>query len=127
MLKKTLTYKNYFDVEVTRNFLFDLNKAELTEMQSSTGAGFDLLIQQIVDAKETPSIVKIFKEIILKAYGELDDSGEVFMKSEEISRKFACTKAYEIIFMELVQDPDKTAEFIKGIMPKDIEVPEVVK
>lgn len=127
MLKKTLTYKNFNDVEVTKTFLFNLTEAEIMEMQLSTEGGLDVLIQKIVDAKDTPSIIKVFKDLILKAYGELDADGEVFMKSKEISAKFACTQAYSILFTELATDPDKAAEFINGIVPKNINAPQVAK
>ena len=33
MLKKTVTYENYLGVTVTKDFYFNLNKAELTKMQ----------------------------------------------------------------------------------------------
>lgn len=127
MLKKTITYKNYNDVEVTKTFLFDLSEAEIMEMQLSTEGGLDVLIQKVVDAKDAPSIIKIFKDLILKAYGELDADGEVFMKSKEISQRFANTKAYSILFVELATDPDKAAEFINGIVPKQVNTPQVAK
>lgn len=127
MLKKTLTYKNFNDVEVTKTFLFNLTEAEIMEMQLSTEGGLDVLIQKIVDAKDAPSIIKVFKDIILKAYGELDADGEVFMKSKEISAKFACTQAYSILFTELATDPDKAAEFIKGIIPQNTNIQAVAK
>ena len=44
---------------------------------------------RIVDAKDQPTIIKFFKEFILKAYGEKSADGTYFEKSEEISRKFA--------------------------------------
>ena len=44
--------------------------------------------------------------------------GKYFEKSEEISRRFSQTGAYDELFLELL-DPDKCALFINGILPQD--------
>lgn len=121
MLKKTITYTNYNDEEVTEDFYFNLSKAEIMEMELNTVGGLEAMIQSIINAKDIPSIVKIFKDLILKAYGEKSADGKHFMKSPEISRAFECTEAYSVLFMELSTDADAGSEFINGIIPKDVQ------
>ena len=119
MLKKTMEYTDYNGVTRKETFYFNLTKAEIMEMEMSTDGGFAEMIQRVVDAKDAPTIVKIFKELILKAYGEKSDDGKRFMKSEEISQAFAQTEAYSELFMELATDDKAAADFVNGIVPAD--------
>lgn len=121
MLKKTVTYTDYNGVQRTEDFYFNLSKAELMEMELGTTGGFAEKMQAIVASNDGPTIMRVFKEILLKAYGEKSDDGKRFVKSPEISAAFEQTEAYSQIFMELVTDADKSSEFIIAIMPKDIQ------
>lgn len=120
MLKKTITYTDYNGVERTEDFYFNLSKAELMEMEMSTSGGFAETIQKIVAAQDTPTIVKIFKDLILKAYGEKSPDGKRFIKSEELSNSFAQTEAYSNLFMELATNDEAAANFVNGVMPPNL-------
>lgn len=117
MIKKTITYTDYNGVERTEDFYFNLTKAELMEMEIGTTGGMADMIKRIIDAKDAPAIIKIFKELVLKAYGEKSADGKRFVKSEEISNGFAQTEAYSQLFMELATDADAAAAFVNGIIP----------
>ena len=117
MLKKTITYTDYNGVERTEDFRFNLSKAELAEMEMSTSGGLTEMIERIVAAQDAPSIIKIFKDLILKAYGEKSPDGKRFITSEELSTAFSQTEAYSQLFMELASNPDEAAKFINGIIP----------
>ena len=117
MLKKTITYTDYNGVERTEDFYFNLTKAEIMEMELSTTGGLSEMITRIVNAKDAPAIIKIFKELILKAHGEKSADGKRFIKSQEISEAFAQTEAYSILFMELSTDADAAAKFVNAIVP----------
>lgn len=118
MLKKTITYTDYNDVERTEDFYFNLSKAEIAEMELEVPGGMTAMIERITKTKDAPSLVKIFKELILRSYGEKSDDGRRFIKSEELSKKFEQTEAYSELFMELATNADSASEFIKGITPK---------
>lgn len=118
MLKETITYKDYNDNERTEDFYFNLTNAEVTEMEMSTAGGLAEMINRVVAAQDAPSIIKIFKELILKAYGEKSADGKRFVKSEELSTAFAQTEAYSILFMKLATDADAASKFVNGIVPK---------
>ena len=120
MLKKTIEYTDFNGTERKEDFYFNLTKAEVMEMQMSTTGGLAEMIQRIVAAQDTPAIIKVFKDLILKAYGEKSDDGKRFIKSDEIANGFAQTEAYSKLFMELATDADKAAEFVNGIVPADI-------
>ena len=117
MLKKTIAYIDYNGVKREEDFWFNLTKAEITEMELSTSGGLAETIQRIVQAQDQPAIIAIFKDLILKAYGEKSPDGKYFRKSEEIRTNFAQTEAYSELFMLLATDADEAAAFINGIVP----------
>lgn len=120
MIKKTITYTDYNAVERTEDFYFNLTKAEIMEMEMTTSGGMGEMIQRIVDAQDVPEIVKIFKQLILKAYGKKSPDGKRFIKSAELSDEFAQTEAYSQLFMELATDSDAAAKFVNGILPAEV-------
>lgn len=120
MLKKTITYTDYNGSERTEDFYFNLTKAEVMEMEMSTTGGLAEMIQRIVAAQDAPAIIKIFKDLVLKAYGEKSPDGKRFIKNEELQTAFSQTEAYSILFMELATDADAAAKFINGIVPADV-------
>ena len=118
MLKKTITYTDYEGVERTEDFYFNLTKAECVEMQWSAEGGMAKRLQKIVATQDTKQIVEIFKDIILRSYGEKSDDGRRFIKSKELSDAFSQTEAYSELYMELSSDDKAAAEFINAITPK---------
>lgn len=126
MLQKTIKYKDYNGNERSKTFYFNLNKAELAEMQLTTKGGLDEMIQRIINTQDVPKLIEIFKDIILKSYGEKSADGEMFIKKDEnghkLADRFAQTEAYSELFMELSTDSTEAAAFINGIIPDDIPV-----
>ena len=120
MLKETIKYTDYNGVERTEDFWFHLSKAELMEWEMGTTGGLTEMIKRIVDAQDAPAIIKIFKELVLKAYGQKSPDGKRFIKSEELATEFSQTEAYSQLFMDLATDADKAAAFVNGIMPSDM-------
>ena len=118
MLKKTITYTDYNGSERTEDFYFNFSKAEIMEMEMSTTGGLAEMIQKIVAAQDAPAIIKIFKELVLKAYGEKSPDGKRFIKSDDITMAFSQTEAYSQLFMELATDADAAAKFVNGIVPE---------
>ena len=120
MFKKTVTYTDYNDVERTEDFYFNLSKAEMTEMELTKEGTLSEWMQKVIDAQNVPELVKLFKEIVLKSYGEKSLDGKRFIKNEDIRTAFEQTEAYSQIFMELVMDANAASEFVNGIMPADV-------
>ncbi|MCM1577928.1 MAG: hypothetical protein NC078_03915 [Ruminococcus sp.] len=124
MLIKPVTYVNYNGEEITENICFNLSSSELMEMELTTDGGFVEHIKKITDAKDQPEIFKLFKQIILKSYGEKSPDGKHFMKTDPdgrpLSRLFEQTEAYNVLLMELATDADTATKFVNAIVPKDI-------
>lgn len=127
MFKKTIEYTDYNGEKRKEDFYFNLNKAELMEMQLSQNGGLQNHLMRIIKTKDTPELVKMFKEIILMAYGEKSPDGRRFMKSDEIRRDFECSEAYSELFMELATNSDSAAEFVNALLPSDYQASEADK
>lgn len=120
MLKKTITYVDYDDNERTEDFYFNLTKAEVVEMQWGVAGGITKMMENILSAQDIPAIARFFKSLILKAYGEKSPDGKRFIKSEELSTAFSQTEAYSQLFVELGGSGEAAADFVNGILPKDV-------
>lgn len=120
MLKKEIKYTNYNDIEVTETFYFNLTKAEVMEMEMTTDGGYHDHLMRIVAANDPKELVKEFKDLVLKAYGEKSADGKHFVKNDSVREAFSQTEAYSDIFIELSQNAEAAAVFVNGIMPKNL-------
>ena len=120
MLKKTIKYTDYNGETREEDFYFNLSKAEVTEMELSKEGGMSEYIKKISAAQNAPELIKLFKEIITKAYGEKSLDGKRFIKNKELTEAFTQTEAYSELFVELASNADEAVKFINGIMPKNM-------
>lgn len=120
MLTKEFTFTDYNGVERTEKHLFHLSQAEIMEMEMGTTGGLTEYIKKIIDTKDGPSIIRLFKDLILKAYGVKSADGREFIKNDEVRNSFAQTEAYSMLFMELATDADAAAAFVNGIIPAEL-------
>lgn len=121
MVKKTLTYTDYNDVERTEDFYFNISKAELMEMETQESGGFSEYLKRIIAAQDIPQLMRVFKRVIMKAYGQKSPDGKRFMKTPEILEEFIQTEAYSNLYMELCTNAEVAADFVNGVMPSDLQ------
>ena len=117
MVVKKIKYTDFNGVEREEEFMFNLTEAEITEMELMTDGGLSDSIKKIISAQDTPEIIKTFKMLLLKSYGEKSADGRRFIKSEELTEAFTQTNAYSQFFMELATDDKAAIAFINGIIP----------
>ena len=120
MVVKKIKYADFNGVEREEEFMFNLTEAEITEMELTTDGGLTDSIKKIVSAQNTPEIIKTFKMLLLKSYGEKSADGRRFIKSDELSKEFTQTNAYSQLFMELAYDDNAAIAFINGIIPESM-------
>lgn len=118
MLKKTITYTDYDNNERTEDFYFNLSQAEIVEMEMTYPGGMSAMLTKIISEKDTVKLIGMFKDLVLRAYGEKSLDGKRFVKSKEISEAFSQTEAYNDLFMALALDEDEAAAFVNGLLPK---------
>ena len=124
MLKERITFTDYNGVERTEDFYFNLTESETMEMEMLKDGGMAEYCQRIIDSTNVPDLITIFKDLILKSYGEKSQDGRRFVKSKEISDAFSQTEAYSKLFMKLATDATAAAAFVNGIIPNKKSNPE---
>ena len=120
MYNKTVTYKDYKGNTRTEDFYFNLNKAELVELELSTKGGLTVMMDRIIAAQDNATLFKIFKDLVSKSYGVLSDDGRKFVKNQEVLDDFMQTEAYSIIFSELATNEEAAAEFFNNVIPQNL-------
>lgn len=120
MLTKTITYKDFNDVERTEKFYFHLSESELADMDIKKH-GLVQFFENIVNAQDSEKIIDTFKELIDLSYGVKSDDGKYFRKSKELLDDFHATNAYNTLFMELASNDEAAIEFCNGLLPSSIK------
>jgi len=120
MHKELISYTDYNGESRSETFYFNLNKAEITEMELSVNGGLSESLKSIVEKRDVPNTIAVIKDIILRSYGIKSPDGKRFMKSKEISEEFSQTEAYSELFMKLLSDSEYTAKFMNSIIPADL-------
>lgn len=118
MYKITESYTDYDGNERKEDFYFNFTEAELAKMELSVTGGLTTIIQRAIDAKDVPSLINIFEDLISKSYGQKSLDGRRFIKSPEILEEFKQTEAYSQIYMRMATDEKAAAEFVNNVMPK---------
>ena len=121
MLKKTITYSDLDGNSIKEDFYFHMSKAELIVLAHSEIGGLDTAIEKIIRARDAKSLMSLYEDIILTAYGEQSADRKRFIKNKELSEAFKQTEAYSILFMELLEDDNAALAFIRGICPKELQ------
>ena len=120
MVVEKIKYTDFNGLEREEEFMFNLTEAEITEMELTTDGGLSDSIKKIIAAQDTPEIIKVFKMLLLKSYGEKSADGRRFVKSEKLSEEFSQTNAYSQLFMKLATDDKAAVAFINGIIPESM-------
>lgn len=120
MIKIPLKYTDYDGNEREETFRFNISKAELIDMEYTTEGGLKQKIEDIIKARDTTKIYKMFVEIIDKAYGVKSADGRGFRKSPEILAEFKQSEAYSELMMKIMSDSKFAANLVAGIIPEDL-------
>ena len=70
MFTKTVTYKDFDGNERTEVCRFNLSEPEIIEMETSYPGGLEQMLKKIIEEKDQQKILAVFKELMLKSYGE---------------------------------------------------------
>ena len=117
MLKQTIKFKDYNDVDREMDYFFDLNETELIELQIDTVGGLHEKINKVLKMNDQKEIYNLFKTILKASYGEKSDDGIHFDKSEDVWKRFISSPAYNELMKSFMEKPEKIADFIEGLMP----------
>lgn len=117
MITKTITYTDFLGTERTEDFMFHLSETDIMDLQLTTEGGIDKVIEKIINSKDTPGLVTLFKELILTSYGRVTQDGRQFEKSPELKTAFSQTAAFNKMYMDMLTNDQDAADFIKAVIP----------
>lgn len=119
MLEKKIKFVDYNGTPREETHYFNISKAELIMMESSTAGGMKQRLEKIVQTQDEVAIMETFRDLIHRAYGEKSPDGRRFVKSDEMATAFEQTEAYSELIMEILKDSEKASEFINSILPRE--------
>lgn len=123
MIKVPITYRNFDDEEVTEEHYFHLSKNELL-VWVSENQGEDLAqkLERVGKSGDGALIMRTFRDIIARSYGErVDGDSSAFYKDEIKTKRFMSSIAYDQLFENLILDSTAAAAFVNGLMPVGLE------
>lgn len=124
MYVKEVEYTDFNGVARKEKFYFNLTKAEILEMELGKTGGFTEYIRKVIEAQDTPTLMSLFRSLLLKSYGVKSDDGRRFIKNDAVREDFEQTQAFSDLYMQLALDDNEASKFINGIMPADMKVSE---
>lgn len=122
MYVKEMEYTDFNGVVRKEKFYFNLTKAEILDMELGKAGGFTEYIRKIIEAQDTPTIMALFKSLLLKSYGVKSDDGRRFIKNDEVREDFEQTQAFSDLYMELALNDEEASKFVNAIVPADMQV-----
>lgn len=133
MLKKTVNYFDFDGNERTEDLYFNLTQTELVEMAMELPDGVTDSVGndpakidekaaalKLMETLGNKGVLEFIKNLLLKSYGIKSEDGRRFEKSEEISKEFSQTLAFDTILMELMSNDVEAANFVNNIIPSKL-------
>lgn len=121
MIKKPITYEDYHGNTITEDFYFNLTKLEMMEMEIDFEGGLSAHIERLTQTTAGAEAYHLFKDIVLKAYGEKSDDGKLFVKIDDngapLSRKFEMSPALAELIFSFLKNGNEAADFVRGVLP----------
>lgn len=122
MYVKEMEYTDFNGVTRKEKFYFNLTKAEILDLELGKAGGLTEYIRKIVEAQDTPTIMSLFKSLLLKSYGVKSDDGRRFIKNDQVREEFEQTQAFSDLYMLLALNDDEASKFVNAIVPADMKV-----
>lgn len=113
-------YTDYNGVERREDYYFNFTESELIDAEYDEGGSLSSILTNIVKTNDQGALIRMFKKLILKSYGEKSIDGKRFIKSEELSTQFSQTEAFNMMYMKCVTDDVFANKFIENIIPKAV-------
>lgn len=128
MLKQTVQFVDFDDVNKTKNLYFNLTRAEVIE-NIELRSEFEEVQEMIggatrdLEIHEVKLILNLVKKLMKLSYGIQKQTAEgdlKFTKKDEIWDDFVETAYYDAFLLGLFEEPKKAVEFLVGIWPREL-------
>ena len=118
MISYKVSYDDYDGRPHVETHYFNLNQTELNMLNARYGGSLQNTIARLSMTENAKEMMDILMDVFKTSYGRMDDDRVHFRKSEQIWDDFASTPAFDKLFMETMGSDEKSAEFIRGVLPK---------
>lgn len=122
MIKQTIEFEDFEGNKVSRDFYFNLNKAEISELQfRKDGTELSEILNSIASENTTVrEVLDLFKELIVAGVGRKSEDGIRFIKNDDIRSELVDSNAYSELLFSIIDDPKKATTLIRGMLPRDM-------
>lgn len=119
MLKKKITYTDYNGMERNDNFYFNMTEREVVMLLAQLGVD-DLkeYTNKLVESGDSKAMFSFIDNIILSSIGAKSEDGKRFVKNKLIRDDFEQSEAYNVLFMDFLQNPSTASSFASAIVAK---------
>lgn len=119
MLKKKITYTDYNGMERTDNFYFNMTEREIVMLLARLGVE-DLkeYANKLAESGDLKAMFSFVDDIILSSVGAKSEDGKRFVKNQKIRDDFEQSEAYNVLFMDFLQNPSSASSFASAIVAK---------
>jgi ABC-type Fe3+/spermidine/putrescine transport system ATPase subunit len=120
MYSVLLDYTDFNGDPCKERLYFNITRAELQKQNMHTKGGLLSYLTRIIATRDQEEIATYFEKIVDMSYGIKSDDGKKFTKTEEITKEFMSTAAYDELFFRLTTDDKFASDFVNGILPKEL-------
>lgn len=119
-VKKTIHFTDLDGGPLVETFEFNLNASELAEMELTTEGGFAARLEKIAKTNQGKAVWEMFDRLLSTAFGVRSEDNKRFIKSKKLWKQFKQTKAYDVLIMEMLTEPEAASVFLISMIPADL-------
>lgn len=123
MYKRIVKYTNLKDERKVEELYFYLSPKNLKKLDAKyqDQGGIRGLFQKMITKNDNRLILETIEDIILSSYGIVSEDGNRFIQNDTVRADFECSCAYEQLFDELTSTAEAFGEFLKKILPNEVQ------
>lgn len=123
MYKRIVKYTNLKDERKVEELFFYLSPKNLKKLDAKyqDQGGIRGLFQKMITKNDNRLILETIEDIILSSYGIVSEDGNRFIQNDTVRADFECSCAYEQLFDELTSTAEAFGEFLKKILPNEVQ------
>lgn len=122
MLKKNIKIVNVYGKPEIKTLHFNLTRMEVFDLQKKYKEGYEDYVKNTIDSKNENSMLDVFTELVLSAYCEIDENGNV-IKNENLKNTFYHSEEFSELMFQLLnsENTNEAEKFFKAIMPSQLQ------
>ena len=120
MLKKVVKFIDFNGDPAEETLYFNLTEAEVVRLDTKYKGGFEEVVKHLDPENNPQEVLNLFEDVIRASYGIRTEDGKHFIKNSAESEMFFYSAAYSALFVELLQDADKAAAFVNGLLASTV-------